>query len=96
MTAVSTGHISVDHRGIAWIEDTRTKVLHLIASKQAYGWSPEEMKRQYPHLTMAQIYAALTYYYDHQAEVDGQIAAAREKCEELSKLTGPQPYKKNP
>lgn len=95
MTSILTGHIVIDDREVALIEGSRTKVMHLVLAKQAYGWSPEEMMRQFPHLSMAQIHAALTYYYDNQGEVDAQIAADRETCKELSKTTGPQPYKRN-
>ncbi|MEI6234351.1 MAG: DUF433 domain-containing protein [Planctomycetota bacterium] len=94
MSALLTAHIIIDAQGVAWIEGTRTKVLHLILSKQAYGWSPEEMARQYPHLSLAEIHAALTYYYDNQDEINGQIEADRKLCEEMSTTTGPQPFKK--
>ena len=94
MTSVLTGHIALDVRGIAMIEGSRIKVMHLVLAKQSYGWSPEEMCRQFPHLSLAQIHAALTYYYDNQAEIDAQIVADREKCKELSKTTGPQPFKR--
>jgi len=49
----------------------------------AYGWSPEEMHRQHPHLSMAQIHAALSYYYEHQAEVDADIEHRNRYVEEL-------------
>jgi len=39
------------------------------------GWSAEEIVRQYPHLTAAEVHAALGYYYDHSAEIDAEIAA---------------------
>ena len=31
---------------------------------------PEEMCCQYPHLSLAQVHAALAYYYDHQEQMD--------------------------
>ena len=31
------------------------------------------MHFQYPHLSLAQIYAALAYYYEHQNELDSEI-----------------------
>jgi len=31
------------------------------------------MQQAWPHLTLAQIHAALSYYYDHKAEFDAQI-----------------------
>jgi hypothetical protein len=49
----------------------------------AYGWSPEEMHRQHSHLSMAQIHAALAYYYEHQDEVDADIERRNRYVEEL-------------
>ena len=31
------------------------------------------MHRQHPHLSLAQLHAALAWYYDHQAEMDAEI-----------------------
>ena len=39
------------------------KVTEVVLDKIAYGWSPEEIHFQHPHLSLAQIHAALTYYY---------------------------------
>jgi hypothetical protein len=41
----------------------------------AYGWSPDEIRRQHPHLTLAEVHAAMGYYYDHQPEIDAEITA---------------------
>ena len=38
-----------------------------------HGMLPEELIRRFPHLTLAQVYDALSYYYDHQAEIDTEI-----------------------
>jgi uncharacterized protein (DUF433 family) len=38
-----------------------------------HGMLPEELVRRFPHLTLAQVDDALSYYYDHQAEVDAEI-----------------------
>ena len=39
----------------------------------AHGWSPEEIHFQHAHLSLAQIHAALGYYYDHKDELDAQV-----------------------
>ena len=39
------------------------------------GWSAEEIVRQYPHLTLAEVHAALTWYFDHRDEIDQELAA---------------------
>ncbi len=43
--------------------------------KNIAGWcksgvAPEEMLSKYPHLTLAQIYAALAYYHANREEID--------------------------
>ena len=70
----STHHVTLDDRGVAWIDDTNVKVIEIIADHMAHGTSPEEMHLQYPHLSIAQVCAALAYYYDHQLELDQQLA----------------------
>ena len=74
-------HVVVDSDGVARIEGTRIRVIDLALDKLAYGWSPEEMHFQYPHLTMGQIYAALSYYSDHQDELDAEIESRLEKAD---------------
>jgi len=73
MAAVIPTHIELDERGVAWISSTKVKVIEVALDKLAHGSSPEEMHFQYPHLSLAQIHAALSYYYDHQTELDAEI-----------------------
>src|SRR5204863_9833045 len=73
MPTETATHIWLDDRGIAWIDQTNTKVIEVVLDKLAHGSSPEEMHFQYPHLSLAQIHAALSYYYDHQTELDIEI-----------------------
>lgn len=49
------------------------KVLDLVMAHQAHGWSAEEIAWQFQGLTLAQVHGALSYYYDHQAEMDAEI-----------------------
>jgi uncharacterized protein (DUF433 family) len=73
MLTTPTAHIHPDKRGVAWIEDTNVKVVEVVLDKLAHGSSPEEIHFQHPHLSMAQIHAALSYYYDHQQAIDSYI-----------------------
>ena len=84
MQAIQTSHIYLDEEGRAWIDDTNTKVIEVVLDKLAYGWSPEEMHFQHPHLSMAQIHAALAYYYEHQVEIDAQIMSDWQEVNELA------------
>ena len=74
--ATATAHIWKDDQGRAWIDDSNVKVLEVVLDHLAYGWSPEEMHLQHPHLSLAQIYASLAHYYDHRAEFDHDIDAS--------------------
>ena len=72
--ATPTAHIRLDDRGRAWVDDTNVKVIEVVLDKLAYGWTPEQIAEQhYYRLSLAQIHAAFSYYYDHQAEFDAEI-----------------------
>jgi uncharacterized protein (DUF433 family) len=83
MKTATAGHVWLDETGRAWIDDTNTKVIEVVLDKIAYGSSPEEIHDQHPHLTLAQIHAALSHYYDHQQEFDAEIARQEKEFDEL-------------
>src|SRR5262249_52617383 len=51
----------------------RIRVAQIVMDYLAYGWTPEEMCRHHPHLTLAEAYSAMAYYFDHQDEIDAEI-----------------------
>lgn len=53
----------------------RIRVAQIVMDYLAHGWSPDEMCRHHPHLTPVETHAAMTYYYDHQSEIDAEIRA---------------------
>jgi Protein of unknown function (DUF433) len=59
------------------------KVVELITSVQAYGWSPEELHFQYPHISMSKIYSALAYYWDNKEKIDADLKQRFEYTEKL-------------
>jgi uncharacterized protein (DUF433 family) len=73
MTTAAHSLIELDEQGVAWISGARVKVIEIALDKLAHGSSPEEMHFQYPSLSLAQIHAALSYYYEHQTELDADI-----------------------
>jgi uncharacterized protein (DUF433 family) len=84
VTAVFATQIELDGHGIAWIGGTKVKVTEVVLDKIAYGWSPEEIHFQHPHLSLAQIHGALTYYYENQSQLDVQIRHGSEASAKLS------------
>jgi hypothetical protein len=47
------------------------------------GLSPDEIIHDYPTLTLADVHAALTYYWDHRDEIEGAIEAEHALTEEF-------------
>ena len=76
-------HISLDARGIAWIVGKNVKVLEIVQDHLAYGWSAETIQENHPHLSLAQVYAALAWYYDHQSEMDAEIERQGERLQTM-------------
>src|SRR2546421_12529396 len=76
-------HILLDERGIAYIDGTRTKVMIVVQNKRAARNTPEQLQAAMPHLTLAQVYAALAYYHDHKVEIDRQIRQSHERAESI-------------
>jgi uncharacterized protein (DUF433 family) len=58
------------------IKDTRTPV-RAIAEIWRQGVPLEQIPRQLPHLTLAQVFDALSYDSDHQAEIKRSIERNR-------------------
>lgn len=77
-------HIRLDEKGVAWIDQTRVKVIEVAMDWLAHRSTPEEMHFQYPHLSVAQIHAALAFYHDHKAEFDQTIAESVARAEKLA------------
>lgn len=51
----------------------RTRVAMIVMDFLAHGWSPDEIKRQYPYLQMGEIHSAFAYYYDNKEEIEREI-----------------------
>ena len=87
--ATAYEHIVINEAGVPLIEGTTTKVIELVLETQAYGWSPDELQFQHPHLTLGQIHSALAYYWDHKEELDSDIERRLERVEEIRREVGP-------
>lgn len=51
----------------------RITVQDIVILHEEMGLSPSEILSQYPSITLGDIHAALTYYYDNQEEIKEQI-----------------------
>lgn len=57
--------------------------VHNIAIDSNAGMKPEEIVAERSQLTLAQVYAALAYYYANKETIDAEIAAEVEEFERL-------------
>ena len=57
--------------------------VHRIVIWYKQGYSPEQIADEYEHLTLAQVYAALTYYHANQSEIEADLAAEDAEIERL-------------
>ncbi len=78
--------------GVPTVKGTRIRVMDIALEYDRLGWSPDEIVRQHPHVTLSQIHDALSYYYEHQATMDRHFkdnlaAIAKMKRHYPSKLT---------
>src|SRR5215218_2685214 len=62
------------------IADTRIAVADIVVMYLRLGQSLEEIAGKYD-LSLAAVYAAMAYYYDHQADIDRSITADHEFAE---------------
>jgi uncharacterized protein (DUF433 family) len=58
------------------IKGTRTPVRAIVETWRM-GVAPEVIPQGMPHLTLAQVFGALTYYSDHQEEIHNYIERNR-------------------
>lgn len=56
---------------------------HVAVWHERMGLSPEEIMDQHPGLTLAEVYAALSFYWDYRELIDSAIETSREFADEL-------------
>jgi uncharacterized protein (DUF433 family) len=67
----------------------RIKVRHVAVWHEQMGMSPAEIVATYPTITLAQVHAALAYYYGHRDEIQAAIAEEARFVDELTAKSGP-------
>lgn len=70
----------------------RTRVAMIVADYLWRGWLAEEIARQYPYLTLAEVHAAMTYYFDHRGEIEDELLAEYREVEEWKKTHPTPPF----
>ena len=93
--AEALGHIEIrtNRRGkpIPYVVGTRIRVSDVYVLADYGGKTPDEIAVSYPHLTLAQIYSALAYAFEHRAAIVEQLRDEDEFVAQMKALTGPGP-----
>ena len=65
----------------ARLERVRVRIAQIAMDYLEHGWSVDEMCRQHPYLSLSEAHSAMAYYFDHQDEIDREIAEEIEQVE---------------
>jgi uncharacterized protein (DUF433 family) len=60
----------------------RIKVQHVVVWYERMGMSPDEIASEY-RLTLSEVHAALSYYFDHREKIDADIRESQEFADRL-------------
>jgi uncharacterized protein (DUF433 family) len=80
-----------DGQDRAFIAGTRVRVQDIYVDSEVLGRSPEEIVAALPYVTLAQVHAALAYYFDHRDEIVSELRQDEQFVELLKQRTGPGP-----
>ena len=71
--------------GRSRIAGTRIRVQDIAALHEFQGMTADEIVSGYPHITLADVYAALAYYHDHREQINRDFAADEELVARLQR-----------
>ena len=83
MSTVEYAHVAIDSGNMPIVVGTRVKVIEIALDHLTHGSDAQEIHREFPNLSLGQIHSALAYYYDHQDELDAEIASRIRRAEEF-------------
>ena len=78
----------------AFLVGTRVRVQDIYALSEIHGKTPDEIVQALPHLTLAQVHAALSYYFDHREEILREIKEDDEFARQLQAVASPGPLQR--
>jgi uncharacterized protein (DUF433 family) len=81
--------LSAIHGKKACVAGTRISVEDIYVWYELMGKTPDQIVTEYPMLTLARVYAALAYYFDHTDEIRRQIKRGREEAERIKAANPP-------
>lgn len=67
------------------IAGTRIRVQDIYLWHEHQGMSPDEIVSEFPHLTLADVHAALAYYWDNREEIGRQMKESEAFVESMKR-----------
>lgn len=78
-----------DGQDRAFIDETRVRVQDVAMLAEIQGRTPDQIVEALPHLTLGQVHAALSYYFDHRAQIQQELREDEEYIQQIRALHGP-------
>lgn len=80
-----------DRKGVPVIAGANTKVVEVVRHQQGTGHTPEEIHEALPHLSVAQVEAALAFFEEHREEIEEDIERRAAYADRLREELGQPP-----
>ena len=83
-------YISIDpkiSKGSPVISGTRIRVVDIAIEYDRLGLTPDQIVDAHPHLNLASIHDALSYYYENRNSIDKEIKGKKEIIKKIAKKT---------
>ena len=93
-----TRHIAISSEtcsGRPRVAGTRIRVQDIVLWSEQ-GETPDEIVAAYPQLTLADVHAALAFYFDNRAAMDRQFQEDKEFVEVMKKMKNMSPLSPTP
>jgi uncharacterized protein (DUF433 family) len=71
------------------IDGHRIQVEDVAIWHERMGMSPADIVAEFPSITLAEVHAALAYYYENRQRIDADIEDAKRYAEEMKAKAGP-------
>jgi uncharacterized protein (DUF433 family) len=76
-------------RNRADIEGTRVRAQDVAIVAELQGRTADQIVAALPHLTLGQVHAALSYCFDHRAEIQGEMNEDEDYIRQIPAVSGP-------
>lgn len=95
MDAQVATHVEIrknrDGQDRAFVVGTRVRVSDIYALAEIQGYAPDAIVAQLPHLSLGQVHAALSYFFDHREQILQELREDDQFADLMRTQFGPGP-----